>query len=250
MLEARLPGLSSFARVADHRLYVLNKFADAQVFYESQLNASDVLEFESDTVILATGSRWRDDCVGSTNFEPFGVPGAAVITPEQVFEGQLEAGPSRIVVYDDDHFYMASAVAESLQKHGHGVSYVTPSEMVSWWTDLTLDQDRIISRFNELGIDIHVNTKLRSSGDFVSTLTGAPFSIPCQKIAFVGARTPANSLFQELTDLGPDKELYLAGDCLVPGIIQAAVLSGHTVAREILTGTSARDELRREHLSF
>jgi len=242
--ESRLPGHSSWARVRDYRLQQLSQNPDAELFLSSPLAAQEAIDFGADTITVATGAKWRSDGVGSTNFEPVDLTGKQIITPEEVMD-DLHLEPTNIVVYDDDHFYMASAAAEALCKKGHNVTYVTPLEMVAWWTDLTLDQPRIIERFNELGIGMHPNLKLTADGGFKSTLDGSTRLFDADTILLTGARRPRDLLFSQLESLTSDSRLYRTGDCVVPGIIQAAVLSGHSTAQQILGLTM---EQRREQL--
>jgi hypothetical protein len=64
----------------------------------------------------------------------------------------------------------------------------------------------------------------------------------------VGARLPVEDLFTSLqgrTDIGA---IYRAGDCLSPGTIQASVLSGHKVARDILDPVQAEAPFKREQV--
>ena len=68
--EAALPGLNAWARVRDHRLYQINRHAEASLYLESPLTASDLAEFGADAVVIATGSTWRADGVGSSGPAP------------------------------------------------------------------------------------------------------------------------------------------------------------------------------------
>ena len=62
------------------------------------------------------------------------------------------AGP--IVIYDDDHYAWASALAEKLKKAGHDVTYVTPASVVSSWTAMTDEQGFIQARLMALGVEL------------------------------------------------------------------------------------------------
>ena len=50
-----------------------------------------------------------------------------------------------VVLYDDDHYAMGSALAEWLRGKGHQVTYVTPLPVVSSWTQMTDEQGFIQS---------------------------------------------------------------------------------------------------------
>ncbi len=249
--EARLPGLSSWTRVRDYRVYQLSQSADAALFLESPLGAADIAEFGADTITLATGATWRADGVGSTSLAPLDIGDCEVLTPDDIMDGGLADRPaSRFVVYDDDHFYMASVIAERLAAAGHAVTYVTPMPMIATWTDFTLDQGRIIERLGALNVDLRPNLKLVAGGTFRDTLTGQAVDLNSPAIVFVGARTPRDDLRNELRSMEGIGEIHLAGDCLAPGIIQAAVLSGHTVARRILAAGGNRPARLREQVAL
>ena len=88
---------------------------------------------------------WRRDGVGSSNPHSFSLDRFNLYTPDDIFENNLEIkSRAPVIVYDDDHFYMASVIAEKLALDGYKVTYVTPLASVATWTDLTLEQDKII----------------------------------------------------------------------------------------------------------
>ncbi|MBX2884754.1 MAG: FAD-dependent oxidoreductase [Granulosicoccus sp.] len=247
--EAGLPGLSSWTRVLDYRLQQLNRSADADLFLSSCLTAEDIMEFDADTVTIATGASWRNDGVGSTNASPLFVAADGVYSPDDVMDGALVSeSASDVIVYDDDNFYMASVIAEQLCKVGHRVTYATPQPMVATWTDFTLDQDRIVQRLQELKVEMLVNTKLRDRQQCADLLSDRRIAIDDMRLVIVGARLPQNQLYTELFENENIKSLHQGGDCVAPGTIQGAVLSGHAIARKILSSKDNQTALRREQL--
>jgi len=247
--EAKLPGLASWNRVHDHRLYLMSQSKDAELFLNSNLAIEEIAEFDADTITLATGAKWRADGVGSTSFEPLDFSNMPIFTPDDVMDGVAEIETMNdILVYDDDHFYMASVLAEKLAMEGKKITFATPLPMIATWTDFTLDQSRIIERLVELGVKLMPNVKLSSTHATANVLTGEVVEIEAKAIVFVGARIPSdNSLITLKTKL-PDTVIEAAGDCLTPGIIQAAVLSGHTVARQILDPSLSANDFKREQI--
>ncbi len=250
--EARLPGLSSFSRVRDYRMQQLSAKANVDIYLESRMNSEEVASFDADNRIIATGAQWRNDLVGSTNFtagnyaEEDGK--VKLLTPDDIMGNKLEDQPARsIVVYDDDHFYIASSIAESLATAGHTVAYVTSMPTIATWTDHTLDQQRIINRMVSLNIELYPNVLRKPEGEFCCTLTGKIINLDHTLLVFIGARSPVSDLYSELSKLNTEN-LYRAGDCVSPGIIQAAVLSGHTVAQQILHGE--RIPAKREQITL
>ena len=245
--EARLPGLSTWRRVVDYRLHFIERSLDADLFLHSPMAASDVADFGADTVVLATGARWRGDGVGATNFGNLEFDGRRVFTPDDILEGRIaEMAFRESIIYDDDHFYIASAIAEALQKAGQRDSYVTPLPQIATWTDNTLEQSRIIERLDAIGVALKPNVKLVGGSALTNCLTGEISEIGSRNLVFVGARSPVDGLKRELEIAVGSERAKLAGDCLVPGIIQAAVYSGHQTARSILEGKPKTD-FRRDH---
>jgi dimethylamine/trimethylamine dehydrogenase len=249
-LECALPGLSTWGRVRDYRLLQINQSANANLYLNSEMSAEEISEFDCDSIVLATGSTWRRDGVGSTNFEPIDFGTTKVFSSGDILEGAQPTKGCHVVVYDDDHFYMASAIAESLALLNYQVSYVTPLPMIATWTDNTLEQDAIIERLRSLNVALHPNTSINNRVGFNNQLTGVELQLDTHEIVFVGARTPNDELEASLMMLKTAATLYTAGDCVTPGIIQAAVLSGHSVARTILAGENVMLASNREQLTF
>ncbi len=78
-------------------------------------------------VVIATGSRWRRDGVGRHHTRPIAIDQeACVLTPDDLMVGRLPAG-LRVVVWDDDHYYMGGVLAELCAERGFETWYVTPA---------------------------------------------------------------------------------------------------------------------------
>jgi dimethylamine/trimethylamine dehydrogenase len=233
VLESALPGLSEWARVRDWRVTQLNKLPNVEIFLDSTLDAEQILEFGADRVALATGAAWRKDGVGrwySTAFE--GCQHANVFTPDDVIRGVLPQSP--VIVFDDDHYYMGSVVAEALRRAGLDVTLVTPDGDVSAWCKATDEQTRAQTRLLELGVTIEVGAVLESMGDDEAVLacayTGRTRAIPAASAVVVTSRQPRDALFHELCDR---IEITRVGDCGAPGTIATAVFAGHRYARQM-----------------
>ena len=234
--EARLCGLATWRRVVDYRLGPILSDSRCSLYLESPMTARDVADFDSDTVILATGSRWLRDGVGSTRFDAMNFGDISVCTPDDIMAETVPKFPhAASVVYDDDHDYMASVIAEQLRATGQSVTYVTPLPNVATWSEYTLDQSRIIERFRELGIFVRVNTTLVDGACFVDNLSRETMELGERNLVFVGARMPIEIAGIDEAVMAP-RRLFRIGDCLAPGTIQAAVYSGHSTARVLLGG--------------
>ncbi len=241
-LEARLPGLSEWARVRDYRTRQLQNMPNVQIYPESELSADDVLLVEPDHVVIATGSTWRKDGFGRSN--PAGIAGlqtqSRVVTPDDIMAGRLPVG--HVLVFDDDNYYMAPVVAELLQTSGCKVTYVTPDNLVAGFGQRTAEQSGTQRRLMELGIDLVLAHNFQRLDDGEAVLdcsyTGRIRKLSVDAVVMVTARSPNETLYQQLVrkrsdgTAGTVKSIHRIGDCDAPAIIASAVYAGHKYARE------------------
>lgn len=227
--EATLPGLATWMRVRDWRLHMIGKLSNVELFPASRMTAADVAEFGADHVVLATGSLWRRDGVGVYAMRAGAFPAAR--TPDDVFAGATVSGP--VVIYDDEHYVMAGALAEKLAAAGHEVHYVTTAPVASSWTVMTNEQDFLQARLIEAGIVIHPLKALKSQGNGEATLscvyTGRDARLPCGTLILCTGRLPDMALDDDLKTHGIVATRI--GDCLAPSSIADAVHSAHRFAR-------------------
>ena len=242
--ESALPGFSEWARVRDYRTYQIDKLHETvEVFRESEMTAETILEAGYQHVAIATGCRWRQDGIGRANTAA-AIPGseaANVITPTDLFAGATPSSP--VVIFDDDHHYLGGGIAERLINDGLHVTLVTPAPVVSAWSEESLEQEMIQSRLVEIGVAIVTGrniAKIDSGGVDVEGVYGEPgHRIDCASVVMVTARLPNDGLYYDLK-ASPDKlaeagikSVKRIGDALGPGLIAAAVWSGHRFAREL-----------------
>lgn len=236
--ESKLPGLSEWRRVAEWRLSAGQRRDNVQFFPNSLMTKNDVLETGIRNIIIATGSHYRPDGVGRSIHNPIpGHNGANVFTPDLIMNGQLPKG--KIVIYDDDHFYMVGVLAEHLAENGCEITIVTPAPIISYWTQFTLEQEKIQNRLIRLGVKFftrHLVTFI--SNDRVISrcmLSGREVTTAIDAVVLVSDRTPNDRLYKELLEareLGQLESLRLIGDAEAPATIAQAVFSGHLAARE------------------
>jgi dimethylamine/trimethylamine dehydrogenase len=233
--ESQLPGLSEWRRVADWRLTQIEKLPNVFTYLGSPMSAAEVLEAGPRDIIIATGSTWRRDGIGRNRHTP--VTGHNIFTPDDLMSGKLPKG--RVVIYDDDHYYMGGVLAELLAQNDCAVTLVTPAPTISMWTEYTLEQDRIHARLLRLGVTILPHNILASlSPEDVTVrhaISSAETSLPADAVVLVTERIPNDALYREiLPSLAEGKldSLRLIGDAEAPNIIAQAVYSGHLAARE------------------
>lgn len=243
--ESRLPGLSTWARVRDWRLGQLRVASNVEMYLSSPLTADDILSYGIEHVAIAVGARWREDGVGRFHRLPLPFLGNGRVTGVDSIldEGSSAAGRGPVVIFDDDRYYMGSALADELASAGIDTTYVTPSPLVAAWTVNTLEQARIHRRLLELGVKIRVLSALADRTAETLTIrcvySGAVEVIPCDTLVPVTARIPSSDLWaalqarrQEWPDRGLTR-IERIGDCLAPGTIAAANYSGHQFARSV-----------------
>jgi dimethylamine/trimethylamine dehydrogenase len=240
--ERLLPGLSAWGRVIDYRQYQLSQRPNVQIYPDSALDAAAVLEFGFEHVVFATGAAWRRDGVARQHVVPPPIDAAMpLFTPDDIMEGRLPEG--RVIVYDDDHYYMGGVIAELLAAKGCHVTLLTPAAFVSDWTRNTLEQGAIHRRLVACGVTIVLNRGLsRVFADGVETncaYTGAADRRDCDAVVMVASRRSEDTVYaatiarqNEWADHGI-KSVKLIGDAAAPGPIAWAVYAGHRYGREL-----------------
>lgn len=256
--ECRLPGLAEWGRVRDYRVQQIQVMPNVDVFLDNDLNAEDALSIGADHIVVATGAQWRADGFGRYHKKPcpnLG-PSRQIFTPNDIFSGHLPNG--RVLVFDDDHYYLGSVLAEALVAHGAEVCFVTPENLVSAWGVNSDEQYQTQQRLIELGVQIITAHGLDEFDGAEATL-GCVYTKQTQVVAadavlLVTARTPNDSLYKELTakiESDPPVKYPTVdkiGDCDAPAIIASAIYAGHRYARELGTNMEQSDVIRHDRL--
>ncbi len=240
--ESALPNLNAWARVRDYRLGQIAPMPNVDLYLESELTADQVRELGADHVAIATGSRWRRDGVGRAVRTP--IPGANAETsfsPDDIMDGKRPP-KGHVVVFDDDHYYMGSMMADLLVEEGYTVTLATPAATVASWTVYTLEQGHIEKRLIGLGVEILPRHRVKDVGDGVVTMVNDLTGEQVERsgtLVPVTMRLPNDSLYDALSS-DPEKleaagirTVRRIGDCYGPATIAAAVYEGHRYAREL-----------------
>jgi len=153
---------------------------------------------------------------------------------------------------------MGGVIAEALRRRGLAVTLVTPAGTISAWTEASLEQPYIQARLIEAGIDVIVGHSLAKVGDgemeLACAYTDRRRTLPAKSAVMVTSRLPNTELHDALVaDAAALKAAGITsvtriGDCLNPGLIAAAVHSGHRYARE-LDAPPADLSFRPEHIA-
>ncbi|MBC7843844.1 MAG: FAD-dependent oxidoreductase [Gemmatimonadaceae bacterium] len=255
LAEASLPGLAEWKRVSDWRIAQIDKMPNVTVYRESPVTSQDVLDFGASHVVLATGSRWRRDGFGRSNGHAIPGFGANVLTPDDLLAGNVPRG--HVVLFDDDAFYIGSALAELIVHAGGTVTIVTPEDVVASWSSNTLELRHIQKRLYKLGVwqvpTHNVVAAVPGKVQVQHNWSGFTSELDCDTLVSVTSRLPSDELFAELQarefewkDAGV-LSVECIGDALAPGLIAHAVYSGHRYA-QLFDGGPVPDVPFRRHL--
>ena len=202
------------------------------------MTAEDILAAGYAHVIIAVGARWRIDGVGRYHWNPIkGYDLPNIYTPDDLMTGKSLAG--QILIYDDDHYYMGSVLAELLLQQGCQVTLVTPAPSIAYWSQFTLEQEHIQKRLVNMGASLYPQHLLQviHDGDVTlsHTVTGAGVNLAADAVVLVTDRLPNDTLHKALkpaSGAGKLDSLRVIGDAEAPNIIAQAVFSGHLAGRE------------------
>jgi dimethylamine/trimethylamine dehydrogenase len=185
-------------------------------------------------------------------------PTEQIFTPNDIFMGRVPQG--RALVFDDDHYYMGSVLAEALVAKGVEVCFVTPENLVSAWGTMTDEQYQTQQHLIQLGVEIitaHGLDEFDGSNARLSCVyTERSRVVVADAVVLVTTRIPADSLYKEIAgkiESGtsgsvPAPTLHKIGDCDAPAIIAAAIYAGHRYARELGTDMEQSDVVRQDKL--
>jgi dimethylamine/trimethylamine dehydrogenase len=252
--ETSLPGMKTWFRVAEYRLGQLRQMPNVSLFPESELSASDVLEFGAEHVVIATGAKWLPVLCGANELPGGTAKGPRIYTPDDLAAGLLPEGP--VAVFDYDNYYLGTAVAEELAAKGLAVTYITTAGTASAWAFMTNEQPLIHQALHRRGIGYRT---LEIVTDFdgatlglAQIFSGEKRELKVQSLVIVGQRAGGSELHETLaqSDLAKAgiRSIHLTGDANAPGAIAHAVYQGHKTAREL--GLQSQDILVQRDAPF
>ena len=252
--ESALPGLAEWRRVRDWRMTRIDKLPNVEVFPESRMGAADVFEVVADHVLVATGARWTTDGVGRHRGTPIELAaGARLLSADNLLDAE-ETPPGRVLIYDDDHYYLGPVLALELRRRGHDVVFVTPAGRVGAWSAFTAEQSAACAALIEREVEIVPNRILEGVEEGCAraacVFTGRETRISADWVLPLTRREPNDGIYRDIlaaAEAGSLKSLRRIGDCEAPGIIASAVYSGYRNALEMdETGELLSSEVRRE----
>ena len=239
----------------DYRVGQLRRMANVALYLESPLSVGDVREFGADQVLVATGAAWRADGRGRT--APGGIADldrARLFTPDDLMRAKLPEG--RVVVYDDDNYYLGPVLAQLLARSGAEVTYVTTSSHAGYWGEYTGERPATHAALLADGVRIVLNRSIERYAnqqvELACVYSGDVVALEADALVPVTSREPQDALYRELVGEDPDERAgntQAIGDCAQPALIAHAVYAGHRAARELETDAAtavlARDRFVR-----
>jgi dimethylamine/trimethylamine dehydrogenase len=239
-------GLGEWKRLVNYRQIQLDKLKNVEVHLNSRLSAQDVLEYGAEIVIIATGCHFATDGLNPATHEP--IPGADTsldwqFTPDQVVAGNKPIG-ERVLVLENEGYYMGASVAQRLAGEGKQVHLVTQASDVAGYMEYTLEAPMLHRDLHRLGVQIHTYTMLEKIEPGVCHA----YNIwnPAHKEVFevdsvvlCTQRISDDALFHELRSDKARLEqegiegLYLIGDGAAPRMLVDVIFDGHRLGREI-----------------
>ena len=241
LFETKLPGLNTWARVNEYRLYALKQMSNVELYLDSELDAEDILNLEHQRVAIATGSYWTKALYSSLEIPLGELNKPNVYTPDDLARGVVPESP--VLVYDFDNYYLGGVIAESLAQQGIEVSYATPAGHASAWTIMTNEQPYVHQALDVCNVDVHTQKLLSAFDEGEATLsnifTNKSQRVPAKSVVIVGLRMPNDGIYQSLMARSEDfakagiKSIHTIGDALAPGALVHAVHSGHSFSREL-----------------
>ena len=153
----------------------------------------------------------------------------------------------RILVFDNDGYFMGVSIAEKLAMEGKKVTLMTPMGTIGPYMHFTLEAPNQHRMLHKLGVEIvtyHLPTRIEEGAvvaNHVYDEDGHEHTFETDAVVLVSQRRSNEALFRELKDaVGLDaleaegiNALYRIGDCEAPRLTADAVFSGHRLAREI-----------------
>ena len=259
--EARLTGLSEWARVRDWRVGQIDKLDNVDVFPESKMTADDVLSLGVEHVLIATGAKWAADAIGRHSDTGFGIINPNMILSAEMILDEASISAEKIVIYDDDHYYLGSVMALELRKRGHEVVLVTPAGRACGWGEFTDEQASSNSALITAGVEIITNQTIQDvENGFVRlacVFSENTSELKCDAIIPLTRKIPVVDLYNDLisnktklTKAGIQSVVRI-GDAEAPSIIAAAVHSGYRAAIDLGKEIDLAEKYgKREHSTY
>jgi dimethylamine/trimethylamine dehydrogenase len=239
-------GLGEWQRIVNYRQIQLDKLRNVEVHVGSRLGAEEVLNYGAEIVVIATGCRFATDGMNAATHMPIEGADASLdwqLTPDEVV-GETKRVGDRVLILENEAYFMGVSVAQKLAGEGHEVTFVTQAAEIANYMDYTLEAPMLHRDLDRLGVAIHTYTMLEKIEPGVCHAYDVwnpahKQRLECDTVVLCTARISDDALYRELKD---DRErleaegiegLYVIGDASAPRMIVDSIFDGHRLAREI-----------------
>ncbi len=246
----QLPGLGEWARVVNYRKIQIAKLKNIEFIAGKRLDANAIKGYGAEIVIVATGSHWSTDGLNGATHDT--IPGADAsqpwqLTPDQIMAEGKKVPGKRVLVVDNDGYFMGVSLAEKLAMEGKQVTFMTHLGHIAPYMDFTLEAPNMHRKLHKLGVELvthHVPTRIEQgkvTAAYVYDDDGHGKVFEVDAVVLVTARRSNEALYRELKDQVGFEALkaegitnvFRIGDCVAPRLIADVVFDGHRLAREI-----------------
>jgi dimethylamine/trimethylamine dehydrogenase len=245
----QLPGLGEWARVVNYRKIQIDKLRNVEFIPNTELDANGVKDYGAEIVVIATGGYWATDGLNGATHDT--VPGADaskpnILTPEQIMRDGKEVPGNRVVIIDNDGYFMGVSLAEKLAMDGKQVTIITHLGHHAPYMHFTLEAPNMHRRLHQLKVEMvtyQIPTQIGNGGLTTAHVYDEEHHTDWEAdaVVLVTQRRSNEALYRELKDnVGLDalqsegiSGFYRIGDCEAPRLVADCVFSGHRLAREI-----------------
>jgi len=239
-------GLGEWKRIVNYRQIQLDKLPNVEVHPNSRLSAQDVLDYGAEIVIVATGCHFATDGLNPATHAP--IEGADTsldwqLTPDEVV-GESKRIGKRVLVLENEGYFMGASVAQKLAGEGHQVHLLTQMGDIAGYMEYTLEAPMLHRDLHRLGVDIRPYTMLEKiepgachAYNIWDESHKEVFEV--DTVVLCTQRLSNDELYRELkSDKGRleaegIEHVFLIGDASAPRMIVDSVFDGHRLAREI-----------------
>ena len=239
-------GLGEWQRVVNYRDIQLQKLKNVEVHTGSRLDQQAILDYGADLVVIATGCRFATDGLNPVTHGPIAGADAAYtwqLTPDEVVRGPKQVG-DRVLVVENDNYFIGVSVAQKLAGEGHKVTLVTHLPSVADMMGRTLERPMMMRDLHRLGVELRTSTLVERIDEGAVTLQNGwnpnqRSIVEVDSVVLSTARLSNSELYLGLRADEPSLEaagverVYAIGDASAPRMIADAIFDGHRLAREI-----------------
>ena len=245
----QLPGLGEWGRVVNYRKIQIDKLKNVEFIPSTKLDAQGVQEYGAEIVVIATGGYWATDGLNGATHDTIAGADSSLphcLTPEQIMVEGKQVPGERVLIVDNDGYFMGPSLAEKLAMEGKQVTLMTHLGHIGPYMHFTLEAPNMHRRLHKLKVEIatyQIPTQIEA-GKVTSAHVYDEEHLTewdVDGVVLVTQRRSNEALYRELKDrVGLDglrgegiTGLYRIGDCEAPRLIADCVFSGHRLAREI-----------------